>query len=1544
MAKQNPRILPPSETPVHVRCGSLLIPAVKKDFVMDHGTMLSSIVRACGLQKYEPRAVVTILGEPIPREWWDKVRVKGGTTVNVGIAPAGDPAAGAKFDQRRVAALLTVATGALLPGAIGLSGMYAYLATAAIDIVGLLALDRLFPVTPQTEPTTLFSLEGPSRNRSNPYGPMPLMYGKRRVYPMLGAAPFSHSDSERQYWYAIFVVGVGAHYIDPTTMKFGETPLTDFDGVNYRIHSGLSERDAQFDYYPQDIYEEQMNERLHFTGSFTESENVTTDDGTTSINTDVEKPEVVHRTSATNAIGLSVDILFPDGLYVSGSDQLGAAVVDINVQFRRVGGAEDGWIDVPPRAKNDLGEPINYMGDIIDGSTEYGISQAALFEDISTLRTTGTHGLAALVTSIDAISGSTYIRNGSIRDAISANATALIDMIAELDTTDYSGETPGWRASVITNLDTTLDDIVTSMASVEVTSNQNIYSVTLENFVAKLAADIDMAMYIVNVLLAYQQTRNEAPENFWRNSAFNEYLGARASLTNIYGDTPLRSWRFRGSKAGAIRRTIGPWAVPQGQYEVRVRRANYDAPTEDKNVYDDAYLAVVRTHQAGLSLYARNATSELWEDWQQSDLPTLPVNPSVCFIEMQLEANESLSGSLDQFNVIAERMLPYYTGSSWLYPSASHGGARQQAHRDAGRNPAWILADILCGEQNANPLNRSTDLDIQSFVDFADDCTFDTDANGDIVPKTGCYFDYWLDGDMTVEELASKAAAVGYGTITKTNNLVGVVVDKARTTPTQLFTPRNSSGFKFSHSLAQPPNALKVRFINSDAGYVEDEWMVYNDDYSEDNEPDYGTIETVTLDGVTDAPPDTDGHNGQAWRYGRYILAATLLRLEEYKLDVDFEYLTANRGDLVEVQYDLTLWGLGSARITSITRNGSNHITAIGIDELVALPSGSTYAFRCRDATGTLHTAQVVHNSNVETAGLTLSSAYDDSSAMAVGDLISYGVRNGDGTDLVTTECIIKEIIPKNDLTAELTLVSYNEAIYTSADNEIPAWDSRITRRVPPDALLPDPPTFESVVTDESALTRNPDGSLVAGIQVVLQPPRTEGGLGNERNQREVTHIELQYQRELTGDRLTEIGTNRYPETSYADSGNPTWVRAAMLPVDNLAYLITPTIEGASYNLRARSVTRDGRAGLWKLYTGIVVIGRSTPPPDVLSVSVQGDGNRIVWDYNESLVPDLKGYMLKLDIGNSGWSWSKAIPMVREPIRNRSFDLTNFNGGTYGILVKAVDVAGNESVNYAKVVIDRSARDPNYVIEQDEVSLGFPGIITNGSILSGGSLAADADSAAMFWGDDVETFWGSDGGTFWQSTTYKELVYRTTVDVDAADLPGKFTVNATITGEYKIEVRVGDTWELWKDTTLANAGKRIWPDDLREDFWPQSFAMREYAFSMDASEGITEVRVTVKGGATQGTISALTLTVDVPDIEERFEDYDLASGGEQVTLTKTFRAIKQVLAQINYSATYPNAARVIVTDKSDPTGPYLRAYQSGGTDTGAIVDILVRGY
>lgn len=134
---------------------------------------------------------------PIPPEHWHWITPQLGRTVVVRLVPQGGQGGDDKQTERLVIQLVIVLVATIVGAGIG--GIFGTLAAAAIQIGGTLLLNELMPPTMPGKLKTLSGVrqreqESPtltitgSRNRANPYGPIPVIYGAAAVYPPFACA------------------------------------------------------------------------------------------------------------------------------------------------------------------------------------------------------------------------------------------------------------------------------------------------------------------------------------------------------------------------------------------------------------------------------------------------------------------------------------------------------------------------------------------------------------------------------------------------------------------------------------------------------------------------------------------------------------------------------------------------------------------------------------------------------------------------------------------------------------------------------------------------------------------------------------------------------------------------------------------------------------------------------------------------------------------------------------------------------------------------------------------------------------------------------------------------------------------------------------------------------------------------------------------------------------------------------------------------------------------------------------------------------------
>jgi sulfur carrier protein ThiS len=178
----------------HVRVLALKNPfnpmASRVDQQMPEGSTLGDIIRSLGLADQHP--LVSIDGSPVPLEWWDRVRPRAGHVVVVRAIPRGGGGGGGnKGWIQIIAGVILIIVGIVLAvgtwGAATPFGIPLIIMGIGLVAGGAIALLMPPPSLPKLKSgsggdSPVFSITG-SRNTANPYGAVPKVYGRHRIFP-----------------------------------------------------------------------------------------------------------------------------------------------------------------------------------------------------------------------------------------------------------------------------------------------------------------------------------------------------------------------------------------------------------------------------------------------------------------------------------------------------------------------------------------------------------------------------------------------------------------------------------------------------------------------------------------------------------------------------------------------------------------------------------------------------------------------------------------------------------------------------------------------------------------------------------------------------------------------------------------------------------------------------------------------------------------------------------------------------------------------------------------------------------------------------------------------------------------------------------------------------------------------------------------------------------------------------------------------------------------------------------------------------------------
>lgn len=648
--------------------------------------------------------------------------------------------------------------------------------------------------------------------------------------------------------------------------------------------------------------------------------------------------------------------------------------------------------------------------------------------------------------------------------------------------------------------------------------------------------------------------------------------------------------RMGGAETSTMRRT-GRFSVPAGQYDVRVHRSTTEYATNQ-------HVQEVR-----------------WTT-MRSIKPSYPVQQSgLCLIALRMKATGQLNGVPAQINCLAESYLPVYNGSTWSYAIT--------------RNPAWAFADVLRRRGNASYLSDDR-IDLAGILAWATAC----DATAPNASEPYWAFDGVIEGG-SVFQVLRQIATSARANYTVRDGKHSVVRDILQTVPIQHITPRNSFGYSGTKTFLDYPHALRVVFTNAAKNYEEDERIVYDDGYSAGNATKFETLE---LYGCTSAT--------QAYREGRYFLAAARLRPETHTVSMDIENLRCNLGDLVRFSHDVVSIGIAAARIVSVLGN------TVVLDQEMTCSLGTTYAIRVRASNGDAIIVSLQDPGATTTATFTATSSL---AGVAEGDLAMFGVMGS-----VTAPMIVKKIEPGPDFTAKLHLVDAQAGVYTADTGVIPAFNSNITTTTPIEEQRPGAPAIFSVRSDDSVALLLPDGTLQVRIAVSLTPPAS-----------------------------SRLGIDAY-DVQWRAVGAANWIEERY-PRGTPIFL-SPVQVDVAYQIRARAVSTYGVAGDWSGITTHTVTGKDAPPSNVVALTAAIKPGLVEIKWTAATDPDYDLTELRL-----GASWAAGTVLWKGAAS--TFSWPRPTNGAYTIWAAHRDTSGNYSAAPVSVAVTvTNAIDPQRTI------------------------------------------------------------------------------------------------------------------------------------------------------------------------------------------------------------------------------------------------------
>jgi hypothetical protein len=354
------------------------------------------------------------------------------------------------------------------------------------------------------------------------------------------------------------------------------------------------------------------------------------------------------------------------------------------------------------------------------------------------------------------------------------------------------------------------------------------------------------------------------------------------------------------------------------------------------------------------------------------------------FLEMYVKASDEFNNSLDTVTVLGQALIT----TGFETPTVAYSN-----------NCADIVRYIYTGPFNKKALTDSQ-VDLTTLSVFYSLCA-----------GLGFSYNRYIDSPMSVYEILKEVCAAGLASPAYKDGLYSVVYDYLNTTITQMITPRNSWGFKATKKFYDIPHAYRVEYADRYDDYKLTELEVYNEGYDENNAT---LFEQLEYPGVTNANQInslTNFHFGQL-----------RTRRSSFLVNMDVENIVCTRGDKVLYSSDVLSSTLTVGRLQ--TYSGET----IVVDNICTMEANKSYGIIIRSTGGTAVYYSVL---TVEGDNTLLTISLVSPSLEAIdGDITEDCLFMFGEYENEAFECLVKAIVPGEDLSAELELVIYDASIY----------------------------------------------------------------------------------------------------------------------------------------------------------------------------------------------------------------------------------------------------------------------------------------------------------------------------------------------------------------------------------------------------------------------------------------------------------------------------------------------------------------------------------
>lgn len=319
---------------------------------------------------------------------------------------------------------------------------------------------------------------------------------------------------------------------------------------------------------------------------------------------------------------------------------------------------------------------------------------------------------------------------------------------------------------------------------------------------------------------------------------------------------------------------------------------------------------------------------------------------------------------------------------------------------------------------------------------------------------------------------------------------------------------------------------------------------------------------------------------------------------------------------------------------------------------------------------------------------------------------------------------------------------------------------------------------------------------------------------------------------------------------------------------------------------------------------------RTTLPPGVkaLDVEVLHNGTRrYYWEFDYPAVNNIAGFKMRY-LQGSVPNWGKGFDVQDGLITSQPYETSTIRQGTHIVMIKAVNTSGNESQNYASVLVNfAEPLEDNVLYKVDFSADNWANVKTSGDIMSDGVHSQQMNT---HYSSEESFYWTDADSPFWGYASYLDFTMSGTVVAPAS---GNFYFTYDLEGPATIMYRNRTTDDMFKP----------------------------YATKFHVNAGdVIEVRFDSVAGEDETILHSLTAVIDVPDRMENFENIVVPKDGLALPIaTPNYYTTAVRLNSIALVGNEPIFARVL---SKNPC--VISVVNASGEAVQATVDVTWQGF